>query len=83
MVTVKILGPGCPNCRRLEVETRAALDAARPEISYELVKVTDYMDIMAYGVMSSPALVINETVVSAGRIPKAHQIVQWAREMQA
>jgi len=83
MLTVKILGSGCPNCRRLESETRAALDGAQPGIDYEIVKVTDYMDIVSYGVMSTPALVINEKVVSAGRIPKADQIVQWAREMQA
>jgi small redox-active disulfide protein 2 len=83
MLTVKILGSGCPNCRRLEAETRAALDAAQPGIAYEIVKVTDYMDIVSYDVMSTPALVINEKVVSAGRIPKAEQIVQWAREMQA
>lgn len=83
MLTVKILGSGCPNCRRLEAEARAALDAAQPEIAYELVKVTDFVDIISYGVMSTPALVMNETVLSAGRIPKADQIVQWARELQA
>lgn len=82
MLTVKILGSGCPNCRRLEAETRAALDAAQPSIAYELIKVTDFMDIMSYGVMATPALVINETVVSAGRIPKAEQIVYWARQFQ-
>ena len=82
MLTVKILGSGCPNCKRLESETRTALDAAQPGIAYEMVKVTDYMDIVSYGVMSTPALVINEKVVSAGRIPKAEQIVQWAREIQ-
>jgi len=81
MLTVKILGSGCPACRRLEAETRAALDAAQPEVAYEIVKVTDYMDIISYGVMSTPALVINDRVVSAGRIPKAEQIVYWAREL--
>lgn len=83
MLTVKILGSGCPNCRRLEAEVRAALDAAQPQIAYELEKVTDFMDIISYGVMSTPALVMNETVLSMGRIPKADQIVQWARELQA
>jgi small redox-active disulfide protein 2 len=83
MLTVKVLGSGCPNCQRLESETRAALDGANPSIAYEVIKVTDYADIVAYGVMSTPALVINEKVVSAGRIPKAEQIVQWARDMQA
>jgi small redox-active disulfide protein 2 len=82
MLTVKVLGSGCPNCQRLESETRAALDGANPSIEYEVIKVTDYTDIVAYGVMSTPALVINEKVVSAGRIPKAEQIVQWAREVQ-
>lgn len=82
MLIVKVLGPGCPNCQRLEQETRAALDGAYPRIEYEVIKVTDYADIVSYGVMSTPALVIDEKVVSAGRTPKAEQIVQWAREMQ-
>jgi small redox-active disulfide protein 2 len=82
MLTVKVLGSGCPNCQRLESETRAALDGADPSIEYEVIKVTDYADIVSYGVMSTPALVINEKVVSAGRIPKAEQIIQWARDMQ-
>jgi|AMZC01.1.fsa_nt_AMZC01003320.1_2 small redox-active disulfide protein 2 len=82
MLTVKILGTGCPNCRRLEAETRAALDAAQPPIPYELVKVTDFMDIVSYGVLATPALVINETVVSAGRIPRPEQIVHWARQFE-
>jgi small redox-active disulfide protein 2 len=80
MLTIKILGSGCPNCRRLEAEIRAALDAANPGITYELIKVTDYADIVAYGVMSTPALVMNEQVLSAGRLPKRDQIVTWARE---
>jgi small redox-active disulfide protein 2 len=77
MLQIKVLGAGCANCQRLESETRAALDAAA--IAYELAKVTDYADIAAYGVMSTPALVINEDVVSSGRIPKREQIVTWAR----
>jgi small redox-active disulfide protein 2 len=81
MLTIKILGSGCPNCRRLEAETRAALDAANPGIAYDLAKVTDYADIVAYGVMSTPALVMNEQVLSAGRIPKRDQIVTWARDV--
>jgi small redox-active disulfide protein 2 len=81
MVQVKVLGSGCPNCKRLESETRAALEAAA--IDYELMKVTDYAHIAAYGVMQTPALVINEQVVSSGKIPKRDQIVSWARERQA
>lgn len=78
MLQIKILGSGCPNCQRLERETRAALDEAK--IPYDLAKVTDYADIAAYGVMHTPALVINEDVVSTGRIPKHDQIVNWARD---
>lgn len=80
MLNVKVLGSGCPNCQRLEAETRAALDAAN--IPYSLSKVTDYADIMAYNILSTPALVINEKVVSSGRIPKRQQIVEWARAAQ-
>lgn len=78
MLSIKILGSGCPNCQRLERETRAALDAAK--IPYELVKVTDFADIAGYGVMRTPALVMNEVVVSAGKIPKSDQIVLWAHD---
>lgn len=80
MLTIKILGTGCPNCRRLEAETRATLDALEPAIDYELVKVIDFMEIADYGVLSVPGLVMNETVVCSGRIPKREQIVQWARD---
>jgi small redox-active disulfide protein 2 len=77
MLQIKVLGSGCPNCQRLERETRAALDEAH--IPYELNKVTEYADIAAYGVMRTPALVINDDVVSSGKIPKHDQIVTWAR----
>lgn len=81
MVRVKVLGSGCPNCQRLERETRAALDEAG--IGYELIKVTEFADIAAYGVMSTPALVMNEEVLSSGRIPKHDQIVTWAHERES
>jgi small redox-active disulfide protein 2 len=80
MLEIKVLGSGCANCQRLERETRAALDAA--DIPYELMKVTDYADIAAYGVMRTPALVMNEAVLSSGKIPKQDQIVTWARERE-
>ncbi|GIL13306.1 MAG: redox-active disulfide protein 2 [Chloroflexota bacterium] len=82
MISVKILGAGCPNCKRLEQEVRAALDTAQPPIAYEIIKVTDYADIMAYGIMSTPGLVMNETVLSTGRIPKRQQIIDWAIQYQ-
>lgn len=81
MLHIKVLGSGCANCQRLEHEVREALSESH--ISFELSKVTDYNDIAAYGILSTPGLVINETVVSAGRIPKRSQIVEWARQMNA
>ncbi|MCC7206427.1 MAG: thioredoxin family protein [Anaerolineae bacterium] len=80
MLHVKVLGGGCPNCKRLEAETRAALDEAG--IAYDVQKVTEMNDITAYGVLSTPALVMNEKVVSAGRIPARSKIVEWARERE-
>ncbi len=81
MLQVKVLGSGCPNCQRLEAEAKAALDEAK--IAYTLTKVTDFGDIAGYGVMSTPALVLNEQVVSSGRIPKRAQIVDWAMQAGA
>ncbi len=78
MVIVKILGAGCANCKRLEQEVREAL--AGSPIDYEIVKVTDYADIMTYGILSTPGLVMNEKVLAAGRIPKRQQILEWAAQ---
>ena len=80
MLQIKVLGSGCANCKRLEQEVREAL--AGSSIEYEVIKVTDYADIMAYSILSTPGLVMNETVVSAGRIPKRSQIVEWATKFQ-
>ncbi len=78
MLSIKVLGSGCPNCKKLEAETRAALESLALT-EFELVKVTEYPDIMAYGVMSTPALVINEEVVVSGRIPRRSQIIEWVQ----
>ncbi|MGB5098611.1 MAG: thioredoxin family protein [Porticoccaceae bacterium] len=75
MLTVKILGSGCANCKKLEAVAREAADKAH--IEAEFIKVTDMKDILAYEVMSSPSLVINEKVVSSGRIPTVAEVQTW------
>jgi small redox-active disulfide protein 2 len=69
---VKILGPGCKNCRNLEKQTREALDKLGVQADVE--KVTDYAAIAGYGVMSTPGLVVDDTVLVSGRVPPAEEI---------
>jgi small redox-active disulfide protein 2 len=66
-VIIKVLGPGCNNCKTLERVTREAI--AELGIAATIEKVEDYAIIGGYGVMSTPALVIDEKVVSTGRVP--------------
>lgn len=75
MLKVKILGPGCPNCKKLEQITRRAV--GNMGVDAEINKVTDYTDIMSYNILSTPGLVINEKVVSSGRIPQESEIMTF------
>jgi small redox-active disulfide protein 2 len=75
MLTVKILGSGCANCKKLEAVAREA--AAQAHLQAEFIKVTDMPSIMKYDVLSTPALVIDEKLVSSGRIPKVAEVQQW------
>jgi len=75
MLTIKILGSGCANCKKLEALTHQVIDQMGVEA--EIIKVTEYPDIMAYNIMSTPGLVINEKVVSAGRIPSTAEITTF------
>jgi len=75
MKTVKILGPGCANCRKLEAVAREA--AASAGVEAEFVKVSDMKAIMGYDVLSTPGLVIDEKLVSSGRIPTQAEVRQW------
>ena len=77
MLTIKILGSGCANCKRLEVQTRKVVD--KLNIEAEIVKVTDHMQIMEYPILSTPGLVINEKVLSSGRIPSETEIENWLK----
>jgi small redox-active disulfide protein 2 len=74
---VKILGSGCVNCKNLETNTRRAL--ADMGIDAEIDHVTDEAEIVSWGVMSTPALVIDDTVVLSGRVPSPEQLQQLLR----
>jgi small redox-active disulfide protein 2 len=75
MLNIKVLGPGCENCKRLAWLTERV--AGHLGIEAQIVKVTDYNDIMKYDVLSTPGLVINEKLVSSGRIPSEAEITTF------
>ena len=75
MLTIKVLGSGCPNCKKVEAIARQAVGMMG--IQAEIIKVTDYNQIMEYNIMSTPGLVINEKVVSFGRIPTPAEVTTW------
>ena len=80
IICIKILGAGCRSCRLLEAEVRAAV--AEAGIHCEIIAVTDYAAIASYGILQLPGLVINDQVVTTGRIPKRHQIIEWVEPFQ-
>lgn len=75
MLTIKVLGSGCANCKR--VEQIAHKVVTEMGIEAEVIKVTDYNDIASYNILSTPGLVINEKVVSSGRIPTPAEVTTW------
>jgi small redox-active disulfide protein 2 len=72
MLSIKVLGSGCANCHKVEELAKQAVTALGVEAKVELV--TDMKEIMRYGVMGTPGIVINEKVVSTGRVPALSQI---------
>ena len=78
MFTIKVFGPGCSNCKKLEEVSRMAAGLAQVEV--EILKVTEMQEIIAAGVIKSPGLMINGKLVSSGRIPAPATIADWIRE---
>ena len=76
---VKILGTGCAKCNKLYQAAVKAIEQAG--VSASLTKVEDIPEIMKYGVMMTPALVIDEAVMSVGKVPKVAEIAAWLKEM--
>ena len=75
MLTIKVLGSGCANCKRVEQIARKVV--TNLGIEANIIKVTDYNDIASYNILSTPGLVINEKVVSYGRIPSEAEITTF------
>lgn len=71
-MNIKILGTGCPNCQRLEENVKAA--ATELGLEAQIEKVTEIQDIMSYGVLGTPALVVDEEVKLYGRVADAKEI---------
>jgi small redox-active disulfide protein 2 len=78
MLTIKVLGSGCASCKRLEAVTHKVVENLG--IQAEVIKVTDYAEIMKYPILSTPGLVVNEKLVSAGRIPSETEIAGWLKQ---
>lgn len=76
-MSVKILGSGCSKCKSLEQHVRRLVDEHRLPIEVE--KITDLQEIMKYGIMTTPGLVIDGVVKSAGSIPKDEQLLAWMK----
>ncbi len=75
MLSIKVLGPGCDNCKKVEAVARSAVSGLSVEADF--VKITDWNEIKAYPILATPGLVINEKVVCAGRIPTEAEVTTW------
>jgi len=74
---IKVLGTGCPKCKRLEALVREAIE--QTGVAGNVSHVTDMSDIMAYDILSTPGLVIDGEVVSSGRLPRREEIAIWLK----
>jgi small redox-active disulfide protein 2 len=77
MIDIKVLGPGCPKCGQTEKIVNEAVAEAGVEATVE--KITDVMQLMTFRVMSTPAVVVDGQVKSAGKVPKKEEILSWIK----
>lgn len=75
---IKILGTGCSKCKKLEANAKEAVNKAN--VQAEIIKVEEIKDIMAYGIMATPAIVINEKVKKYGKVSTVDEIVKFIQE---
>lgn len=78
MLNIKVLGSGCANCKLLEATARKV--AADLNLEAEFEKVTDKAAMTKWAILATPGLVINDRLVSAGRIPSEAEIARWLKE---
>jgi small redox-active disulfide protein 2 len=78
MLTIKVLGSGCANCKRVEQIANKVVKEMGLEA--KVIKVTDYNEITSYNILSTPGLVINENVVCSGRIPTPAEVTTWVAD---
>ncbi len=81
MVMVKILGAGCTKCGTLEKRVRQLV--AKHQLPVEVEKVSDLQEIMKYGILMTPGLVVDGVVRSVGSIPKDEQLLSWMKDPSA
>lgn len=79
MLKIKVLGKGCANCQRLEAIVKKVVSELGKEAEVE--KVTDLNQIMEWDILSTPGLVINDTLVASGRIPSETEISTWVTNL--
>ncbi len=75
MLNVKVVGSGCPNCQKLEQLCREVVTEL--QVSAKIEKITDFERFADLGIMMTPGLLINDVVVSSGRLPKKESLAQW------
>ncbi|CAG0948008.1 hypothetical protein ANRL1_04817 [Anaerolineae bacterium] len=75
MLSIKVLGPGCANCQKVEQIAKKVIAALSVDATFQ--KVTETQDIMKYPILATPGLVINEKLVCAGRIPSEAEVTTW------
>jgi len=80
MLNIKVVGSGCPNCQRLEALCREVV--AEQNIEAEIEKVTDFNRFADLGIMMTPGLLLNNKVVSNGKIPTKSTLEHWIKDVQ-
>jgi small redox-active disulfide protein 2 len=78
MTSVKVLGSGCSKCKTLYAKTQDLI--AKNNLPATVTKVDDIVEIMKYGILSTPGFIVNEKVKSAGTVPKDDQLLAWINE---